>query len=525
MASNTSVIIEGKNEEAFRAVLKAFAKATDSDVVPMSALELADKDSIETVQVAAKIHVPKAKRLQVRDDAAGYLNFYMQQDPGLGIEVIVGTVKKPDKEKLDFVIRQEGKKKQLIRIEIKPTNVGGSGGGSAATTVQETALATFLAMRYDKGSALECHPNDTKDCITTADYRAGLAQVDHNNKVKVDEIIALDSAWIQSCIKGANKIAATVKGSNWTYVRGDTLIDDGALKKAYNRCKNEPKPSGLANEDKWNPSDIWMVQKGKQTEIVEHLNKEGTIDCLNNYIALAFSETKKPNNSGKDVTPRSLIGISLKKLGPTVRLDIMNKPNATQMDKAQKVRFIKNKTTSQLTSFSAMDVYLMYSPSATTKKDSFQCRNFAGQNAGDWKLELKGEYAAQGKIQGQVMRDLMDAAGSQNSFGHKVPEEPSFNDCKPTASKGTKTKITNEIYTLLKKYKAKDFSVKTKDAPAMKRQINGQDASWRYSKLSGLRLLDWLFTLSQTNANRALKEMYLYASSQTEKSSTYYKLH
>ena len=97
-------------------------------------------------------------------------------------------------------------------------------------------------MRYDKGSALECHPNDTKDCITTADYRAGLAQVDHNNKVKVDEIIALDSAWIQSCIKGANKIAATVKGSNWTYVRGDTLIDDGALKKAYNRCKNEPKP-------------------------------------------------------------------------------------------------------------------------------------------------------------------------------------------------------------------------------------------------------------------------------------------
>ena len=140
MASNTSVIIEGKNEEAFRAVLKAFAKATDSDVVPMSALELADKDSIETVQVAAKIHVPKAKRLQVRDDAAGYLNFYMQQDPGLGIEVIVGTVKKPDKEKLDFVIRQEGKKKQLIRIEIKPTNVGGSGGGSAATTVQELSL-------------------------------------------------------------------------------------------------------------------------------------------------------------------------------------------------------------------------------------------------------------------------------------------------------------------------------------------------------------------------------------------------
>ena len=140
MAVNSPVIIDGKNEEAFRAVLNAFAKATDSDIVPMSALELADKDSIETVQIAAKIHVPKAKRLQVRDDAAGYLNYYMQQDPGLGVEVITGTAKKPDKEKLDFVIRQEGKKKQLIRIEIKPTNVGGSGGGSAATTIQELSL-------------------------------------------------------------------------------------------------------------------------------------------------------------------------------------------------------------------------------------------------------------------------------------------------------------------------------------------------------------------------------------------------
>tara|TARA_B100000029_G_scaffold146985_1_gene142332 strand:+ start:260 stop:1837 length:1578 start_codon:yes stop_codon:yes gene_type:complete len=525
MAVNSPVIIDGKNEEAFRAVLNAFAKATDSDIVPMSALELADKDSIETVQIAAKIHVPKAKRLQVRDDAAGYLNYYMQQDPGLGVEVITGTAKKPDKEKLDFVIRQEGKKKQLIRIEIKPTNVGGSGGGSAATTIQETALATFLAMRYDKGSDLECHPTNTKNCITTADYRKGLAQVDHNNKVKVEEIMALESDWIQSCIKGANKIANTIKGSGWTYVRGDTRIDDGAIKKAFLRVKKKKGSKAPVNEDKWNPADIWMVQDGKQNEIIEHLNKEGTIDCLNNYISLAFSETKKPNNSGKDVSPRSLIGISLKKLGPTVRLDIMNKPNATQMDKAQKVRFIKNKTTAQLTSFSAMDVYLMYSPSATTKKDSFQCRNFAGQHSGDWKLELKGEYAAQGKIQGQVMRDLINAAADANGFGSNVPNEPAFNDCKPNAAAQKKTAITNEIYKLLKKYRAKDFSIKTADAEEMKRKIEGQDASWRYSKLSGLRLLDWLFSLTQTNANRVLKEMYLYASSQTEKSSTYYKLH
>ena len=519
----STITITGKNEDAFSAVLKAFAKATDSDIIPMSSFQKEDDDSDKTVQISAKVHVPKAKRLQVRDDAAGYLNFYMQQDPSLGVEVIVGTTKKPDKEKLDFVVREDGKKKQVIRIEIKPTNVGGSGGGSAATTIQETALATFLAMRYEKGSDLECHPSQGRNCLDENDYKKGLAKVDHDNKVKVEEIMELESDWIQSCIKGANKIANTIKGTGWVFVRGDRLIDDGAIKKAYHRCKNKPEKSGLANEDKWNPSDIWMVKDGKQSEITGHLNSEGTIDCLNNYIALAADNTGLQNRSGKDVTPRSLIGISLKKLGTNVNFKIMNAPGIAQLRKAQGVIFNKTLTINDLTSFSAMDVYLIYGTRG--RYTSFQARNFAGQNAGDWKLELKGEYAAQGKIQGQVMRDLLTAAHESNSLGSKPPDEPRFSDCKPNASKATKTKITNEIYKLLKKYQAKDFSTKTKDAAAMKGRINGMDASWRYSKLSGLRLLDWLCGLGAGRASRAMKEMYLYASSQTDKSSTYYKLY
>ena len=519
------ISIPQKNEESFRALLKAFAKATDSDIVPMSKLELEEKeDSTATVQIAAKIHVPASKRLQVRDDAAGYLNFFMQKDPSLGEEVILGTPKKPDKEKLDFIMRTDGKKRELIRIEIKPTNVGGSGGGSAATTVQEVALATFLAMRYQKGTALECHPEQGKNCLTVDDYKKGLADVDHGNKVKVDEIMALDSTWIQSCIKGANTVAATIKGSGWKFVRGDSTIDDGAIKAAFKKCRNEPTPSGLANEDKWNPADIWMVKDGKQTEIAQHLRSEGTITCLNNYIALANADTSSiQNKSGKDVTPRSLIGISLKKLGPNVNFKIMNAPGVERLKKAQGIIFNKTACVNDLTSFSAMDVYLIYGTRG--RYTSFQARNFAGENSGDWKLELKGEYAAQGKIQGQVMRDLLTAAHRANSLGSAPPNEPNFSDCKPNASASNVEKITNEIYKFLKKYDAKGFSTKSNDKPAMVKQINSMGASWRYSKLSGLRLLDWLCTLGAGRASRAMKEMYLYASSQTDKSSTYYKLY
>ena len=81
-----------------------------------------------------------------------------------------------------------------------------------------------------------------------------------------------------------------------------------------------------------------------------------------------------------------------------------------------------------------------------------------------------------------------------------------------------------KFYTLLKKYKAKDFSIKQGDERNMKTQLNMKDASWRYSKLCGLRFLDWLSGLGAGRASRAMKELYLYASSQTDKSSVHFKL-
>ena len=184
-----------------------------------------------------------------------------------------------------------------------------------------------------------------------------------------------------------------------------------------------------------------------------------------------------------------------------------------------------------------MDVYFNY---GNNKFQSFQARNFAGQSKGDWKLELVGETAAQGKVQGQVARDLLEAAGFNN-----VPneaEDKTFTGGSKTATqreaentyirkKGTpkmstsQVSVTNEIYNLLKKYKAEGFKTATKDAGEMKIAISVKDASWRYSKLSGLRMLDWMSGLGAGRASRAMKELYLYASSQTDKSSVHYKLY
>ena len=97
--------------------------------------------------------------------------------------------------------------------------------------------------------------------------------------------------------------------------------------------------------------------------------------------------------------------------------------------------------------------------------------------------------------------------------------EPNFADCKPGKGNG-KDKITDDIYDLLKEFNANNFTANANT----KNIIAARPQAWRYSKLAGLRMLKWLKDLGKDEANRAMKELYLYASSQSDKSSVYWKL-
>jgi len=471
-----------------------------------------EEDSTKTVLFKAKIHVSKNRRTQVKDELIEYLNKLLDKENSLPFSAIIrGTKSKPDADQFDMVIKYIGSKPQVIRILVKPVG-GGSGGGAAKTKIQEVGQALYLSLRYQKGKDLECHTTDPKKCLSDDDYKEAMKDVEGPG-VTIQEIQGLEQKWHDAFILGANTIAKEVKGTGWKFVRGDDKVEE-AISAAFNRCKSSE--GAPQNEDKWNPSDIWMVKN--KTKVIKALNNENTIDCLNNFMNKAFIAKPIKNKSGKDVDPRSLIGISLKKLGPTARWDVMNEPDVKYLDKAGKVTFEKAKTLNELTAFSAMDVYFVYLPGGNKRQGSFQARNFGGDKKGQWQFELKGEYAAQGKIKGDVMRKLLTQAGFK-----KIPGEPNFNDCKPEASAGTKTKITNEIYKLMDGLPTKP-SDWTGTETDKKEAIRGKDASWRFSKLAGLRFLNWLNSPG-VNADVALKEMYLYASSQTKKSSVFYKVY
>ena len=529
MASDTEVA--SKNKEAFEALMEALAKAKeDNSPTIFSTFKVEDDDSQKVVQVALKIHVPQAARMQTRDFVADYLERRLDAGETFGLFVMTGTKSNPDKEQLDLVLRytnpQDQTKPQVIRLEIKPPS-GGSGGGAAQTTLQEIAQCAYTALRYTKGAGknndLKCDAKNAQDCIKLPELEEALKKVKQGkDNIKATDIDGMTAEWKHALILGANTIYHGVGGKDWTFLRGGSL-DDGAIKKGYARVKKASTSADNVppNEDKWNPSDIWMVQDGKEDDLEKLLKVEGTIDCLNNFFDLAFSKEKINTKSEKVVPNRSLIGISLKKLGPTANFKVMNPPDIAHIKKAEGIEYDKNSTLNELTSFSAMDVYLCYGPG---RYKSFQARNFGGTTLGQWQLELKGEFAAQGKIKGEVMRKLLARVHDSNPFKSLPPKEESFDDCKINSSQIDR--IVGDIYTLLDTYikDGKGFKKGKANETAMKSLIKQKDASWRFSKINGLNLLNWLSTIPKKQANRAMKEMYLYASSQSDKSSVYYKL-
>ncbi len=96
-------------------------------------------------------------------------------------------------------------------------------------------------------------------------------------------------------------------------------------------------------------------------------------------------------------------------------------------------------------------------------------------------------------------------------------------DCDPKKSQTTiGQNITKEIYNLLKKYTAKNFDINQKSESQMMGNIEDKRQSWRYSKLAGLRFLDFLCQPG-VEADKAVKELYLFGGSQQDHSSIYYK--
>tara|TARA_B100000700_G_scaffold281414_1_gene332092 strand:- start:5688 stop:7226 length:1539 start_codon:yes stop_codon:yes gene_type:complete len=474
-----------------------------------------ETDSTKKVQVFMKVYVPEEKR-----HTATVNVMKAMQEEGYTIEQ--RKSKGSNIPEIDIQVGQSGTKIQVIRVQFKPVKSSGSGGGSKQTTVQESTSCLYNALRFHV-----IKKKLTPDLTITTDHLDEAAKWIETPGATVDQMILFsnqDPDWKEVFIDGANKLYDKVQShsntkNDYIFVRGDKDIDDGVVKKSFAQCKSSLVHSELKNEDKWNPSDIWMYSKGAKTKIENTLTPYGvkktstTIEVLNDELINLF-------NDG------ILMGVSLKKTGASGTVKVVNNETPAQRKANLGVAFDKSASVNDVIYDNGrnyadkdkkypMDIYVIYGSGAF---DKIQLRNFGGNSKGDWKLELKGQYAAMGKIQGSVARFILGHTGFTN-----IPQEPDWKHCHPkTATKAQKEEITKEIYDLLSDFDAQGFNKQKKAEKSMMGEIASKRQSWRYSKLSGLRFLKYLCK-SNVDADKAVKELYLFGGSASDHSSIYYK--
>ena len=356
-----------------------------------------------------------------------------------------------------------------VRIIYKLKDNRGSGGGADDTRRNESAQALYAAIAFG-----------LKRKITIGDIN-GVNVKKFSDKFVIDENVniildELPDEWIESSLLGANKLYEKFKKGKYVFHRGSKQVD--LINDIFSRVKKLEKFRMYIN--KWNPSDIWMISEGFD---FKELSKEKTILGLNQVIQDKLED-------------ESLIGVSLKRMVGSASISPKNV-------------FKDMKTTRTYNGYEfskkSIDAYVLLSGGTKIQYRSFG----AGTGLTGFQGEVKGANANQGKISlGPTNMILRNHGAPQvpTNAADRVRREP--------------LAVFNDISIGLKKYAKMSTSEITK--LAVDEKIVTQ--KFLYSKLQATQLITILESLKPNLRNQIVEDLYLYASSKSKYSSSYYKL-
>jgi hypothetical protein len=433
--------------------------------------KIADPESKSKIAIALRVIVAQSERIA----AAQNIKNALEKD-GFYSNILEDRGGK----RLDVPING-GK---IIRIDIKPQG-GGSGAGAKETARNESAQCLYLALRQ------YVFKRDLADDELISENEFNEAYQHIEVDVKYDDLLMLSPEWKLSSIRGANKISEELGNKKYKFYRGKGF-DDKEIKNAFSRIRSQ---TPFSSEDKWNPADIWIASTDFNPKELDSIN---TIDGLNQFLLEKYQS-------------KQLIGVSLKKVERQPTLQKKNYDKAAKIKKAASIGFKKYQLIFSQRNQYPMDLYIYF---GSGPQDRFQARNFGGDSTGSFQLELKGVSANQGRIGGGSVYKIIETLGIKETFNNTQL----WSDCGDRANLNKKKQIAEEIYTLLKKYNAEGLP----DKGSALSIIMQQKQSYKYSKLSGLRLLDSI--KSSGKADEIVKELYLYGSSEGSQSGFYLKL-
>jgi len=337
---------------------------------------------------------------------------------------------------------------------------GGQGAGSKNTALQESTQCVFNALSKN----VKKKEIDQID-VTYSSISESYQYVQTTTPLEEVYEFSKTPSWQQSFLTSSNILYSYVSSSDYTHHRDSPLIND-----LYNTYKNT---NANFQSDKWNPGDIWFVK-----------------DCaLNTRFSASLHEL---NIQVKDMfVKQDLIGVSLKKLGKEVKLEVKN------MDKEKKKQYeyLGYKTTSK-----SKDVSLLYDGG----KICFRTFNF-GTN---WAGEILGKTANHGKI----------GFGAINGILKKYDIE-----LKPT--KDIKLLWEEHPYVALSALMLL-FTTKIDILPREEFDIFilEKNIDWKVSKLLGLQLIAKIEHQPKDIQDQIITQLINYASSELDESSVFLKL-
>ena len=396
-----------------------------------------------------------------------------------------------------YISNQNEDKLGLTKL-IKTADFGGAGGGSGAgskaTEMFESAACWVTAVRFSMGNQ-----NIGKDwgCSNCA-FREVEDRV--NTTATMEEVCTFlqrNPKWLDTSIATANTLYNEYKGGDYYFYRGKGIVEgiEDHFKTVNRTTNKDPEDSGFSNINKWTPADIYLCDKLSETSMLNTLKEQKRFGTLNTSMERFLDKG-------------DLVGVSLKSLKPgsTGRLKSFNKTGVIKERKTFRRAGVKDGAKSLL---SSMDVYLF---------GEFEIQFRATDTAGKtWQGEILGTEAKHGKLGGGVMDAILKKVYNKGLFA-----ATGYSDTKSIAAASKLDNKREEMAEEISRI-AKEHSIGPDSDDVTVSQIKNQGAKWVFSKFLGMTLVDMVYS-KQNKRNDLMTDVYLYASSQSDNSAPYMKI-
>ena len=355
---------------------------------------------------------------------------------------------------------------------------GGSGGGSLNTKITESHQCVMCQAMLDHGM----HDEDffTHDILKGA-YKKVFVDA------TLDEVLGVEGDWFSSSHLSAYELIKNKyihKGM--TFHRNDKIMNSIYALKNMAYKKSDIK---ALKDDKWNPGDIWAVDKSFKIRDLNFDNVKG----LNKSILEHFAN-------------RTLVGISLKLVKKKAKLTEYNVKLPPDTDD-HKLMQILLQGALRGDFWSNKGATLVFDDGKMALKD-----NSPGSNV---KAEIILKTARGGGASWGVLQDA-----TRQVFRKKLPDHKSgiYNIAKKIATKQDKKGIA--IF-----WKMYNNFYKNETFEQFQELLLAKDTNWISSKLGCLYVCYYLDINTGPKANRWITKIVNYAGSKAEDSSAYVKVY